>query len=133
MLMLEIIRPDYDHDELVQSLNRLERIGFFHFSCDVERHLQEHDYGLTIWRNYRTNKYRVCDERYWTIHEFDGHELDSRIVTRIKGIDSHAGYSAIQTLREADERREKANAGLTEDIAYNLAKDTRKAVNSLNY
>lgn len=133
MSMIEIIREDIAYDSYVIARNRLENGGFFYYPCKVDDWLKEHDEELAIWKNSRTNKCRVVGSNLWTITEFDSSELDYRIVERVKRIDSRRGYSAIAELRESDNAREKAQEKLTDDIAYNLAKDTRKIVNRLNY
>lgn len=132
-MKIEIVRPDIVHDSYVQARNSLENRGFFYCPNYIDDALKQHDEELALWRNERTNKYRITGDNLWTIMEVDGREVYSSLVERVKRIDSRAGYSAIAELRKSDEARERANTALTEDIAYNLAKDTRKAVNSLNY
>lgn len=131
MPMIEVVRPDIAYDSYLQARNRLENGGFFYYPCAVDDWLKEHDEELAIWKNERTNRCRVTGHNLWTIMEFDGHELDYRIVDRMKRIDSRAGWSAIAELRKADAAREKAQERLTEDIAYNFGKDVRSAVKSL--
>lgn len=129
--MIDVIRSDHNHDEYVRARNSLENRGFFYFPCDVDDSLKLHDAELAVWKNERTNKYRITGNKLWTIMEVDGEQFYSPIVERVKRVDSRRGYSAIGELRESEERQEKANARLTEDIAYNLGKDTRKMVKNL--
>lgn len=131
-MSIEIVRSDSDYDEYVRARNHLENRGFFYFSCNVDDWLKQHDDGLAIWKNSRTNKYRVTGDKLWTIMEFDGVELDYRIVERVKRVDSRRGYSAIAELRENDEAQERAFERATDDIAYNLAKDTRRMVSRMD-
>ncbi|MUT66014.1 hypothetical protein [Paenibacillus sp. NEAU-GSW1] len=130
--MLEIVREDYHFDTVVMSRNHLENRGFFPYPCQVEDWLKEHDTDLEVWKNARTNKYRIVGVDYWTIMEIDAWQLSYGIVEHIKRIDSRRGYRAINELNAADERHDRNQQNLLEDIGYNLAKDTRKMVSTMH-
>jgi hypothetical protein len=129
--MLQIIREDYHYDTVVISRNHLENRGFFPYECKVDEWLKEHDPDLSVWKNSRTNRYRIVGIEFHTIMEVDEWQMNYGIVEHIKKIDSRRGYSAAKELDDSDERVKIDGERRMEDLGYNLAKDTRKIVANL--
>jgi hypothetical protein len=129
--MLTVVREDYHYDTVVISRNHLENRGFFPYECKVDEWLKEYDSDLSVWKNSRTNRYRIVGIEYHTIMEIDEWQLNGGIVEHIKKIDSRNGWSAAKELDDSDERVKIGVERRMDDLAYQLAKDTRKIVANL--
>jgi hypothetical protein len=129
---MEIIREDYHFDTMVIARNHLENRGFAPYSCQVEQWLQEYDPDLAIWWNARDNKFRVVDSEYWTVMEFEPWQLSYGIVNHVKRIDSRRGFNAVDEVERNDNRMQREQDKLIEDVSYNLAQDGRKYISNLN-
>ena len=129
---MEIIREDFFYDNDVQNRNHLENRGFFPFpECHIIPSLQNYDENLDIWKNPRTGMLRIIDHSYHTIMEIHPFQVHEGTVEHIKRIDSRNGYRAIKEIEKAELKMQMDQSKLTEDISYNLAKDTKQIVQSL--
>lgn len=104
---------------------------------DVEPQLQEYDEHLYIMWNPNTGEHLVMDGllevAIMRIPQIGFECLDSRVVNHIKRIHTANGFSAVKELDSNRARREREQAAKVDDMAYNFAKDTRRAVRNLAY
>lgn len=129
---MEIVREDYFYDNNVQNRNHLENRGFFYYpECPITPALKNYDENLDIWKSPRTGQLRIIDNTYHTIMEISPSQEHHGTVEHIKRIDSRKGYRAIEEIERAELKMEIDQRKKTEDISFNLAKDTKKIVQSL--
>lgn len=101
----------------------------------VEEQLQEYDPTLYIMYNPQSGQHLIMDGileiAIMRIPQIGFEQLDSRVVSHIKRIHTLRGFRASHELKESEERREREFNRVQEDITYNFAQDTKKAVQSL--
>lgn len=130
---MEIIRPDFAHDTDMMMRNRLENAGFFPCETHLYDELWRQDPNLSFYRNTRTGQYRIVDQTYYTVMQFEWYELGLRIIDRLKRIDSHNGWDATAEIKRADEVFERENARKAADLAQNFAEDTLSTAKRMAY
>lgn len=101
----------------------------------VEERLQDYDPTLYLMYNPENGEHLIMDGileiAIMKIPQIGFEVLDSRVVERIKKIHTGRGFRASFELKDSEERREREFQRKQEDISYNFAQDTRKAVQSL--
>jgi hypothetical protein len=101
----------------------------------VEEQLQAYDPTLYIMFNPETGEHLIMDGileiAIMKLPQIGFETLDSRVVTHIKKIHSYRGFNASYELKESEDRRQREFDRIQEDIAYNLAQDAKRTVQSL--
>lgn len=101
----------------------------------VEERLQDYDPTLYLMYNPTTGEHLVMDGileiAIMKIPQIGFEVLDSRVVEHIKKIHSYRGFNIAYELKESEDRRQREFDRVQEDISYNFAKDTQRAVQSL--
>jgi hypothetical protein len=113
------------------------RRNFINDIHGVQEQLQAYDKDLYIMWKSEDNTWLIMDDIMNTaimkIPQQGFETLDSRIVTHIKKIHTVTGFNASWEIQQADERREREEERIQDDMIYNMGKDTHKEVRSLAY
>lgn len=101
----------------------------------VEEQLQEYDKDLFIMWNPSTNEHLIMDDimklAVMKIPQIGFETLDSRVVTHMKKIHTKNGFNASWELKESDERREREQERIMNDLSEDYAKEMKPALQEL--
>lgn len=123
------------------AMNRHYRHGFQRtFTNDiyhVERRLREYDPHLYVMYSPKTGEHLIMDGlleiAIMRIPQKGFETLDARVVSHIKRIHTANGFSAGQIVDKAEEKRLREQDKTVDDIAYNMARDMKRAVKNHAY
>ncbi|AHV96153.1 hypothetical protein [Paenibacillus sabinae] len=104
---------------------------------DIEKQLQEYDPDLYVMWRPSDNTWLIMDGlleiAIMKIPQVGFSTLDARVYRRIREIHVH-GFSAQQVIKEAEEKHQREQDRLMEDLAYDFAKESKEAfINAYDY
>lgn len=103
----------------------------------VEERLQSYDPSLYIMYNPETGEHLVMDGQLETaimrIPQIGFPLLNSTVYDHIRRIHTATGFSAEWELKEREDARQREQERISEDVAYNLAKDAKRAIKNVAY
>jgi hypothetical protein len=129
--MLTVTRPSYTEMEFVLNRNKQENQGYFPSDHPIIDAIKRHDDTLQLLYNARKGKYRIVNDNYEYILDVPYDTLDGRLIDHIQRIDARTGYRAIDRIQEIESRIEQENERKVEDMAFNLAKDLKRPLQSI--